>query len=572
MAGPGTEPLPKLTLMPISIFSRIVCLFVALILLVNAPARGQNATGVSSSGEPRTGSSDPEFRVKVIGDADELFFVLMSSTEDPKDAGKRLESSAVFARGTGDSKWTWLGVFAGFTSDLAVWRNQLVLLQADGTWRSAYVGGSSSGVPVRDGTLLRLAAQGDALFGLVAQPGVFRLVRLEAGAWRELGELPAPPNLGPVTTGTVELAVMNDVATVAMVADGGEVMVAVSSTLPPSLSTTLPSTRTTSPATSPATAPVTWASRPPFTPRKPAESLRLFPLGNSVALWVNPGLSSGGDVYLDERLDDSPSAERARRTPPSFSLGADGGEAAVSGGRVRLFYSPKSGGVRPPSSSTEPEIFERVFDATGEQLGEPGRVVLPLGPSNEDRLSVAVGAFAFGGLFLAVLLSWRRRSETPVAVLEGAFRLPLASRTKRLLAGLIDCSPLVLVTAYLVSTNTTMASEFVLTPKVVFTELVAIAVVVTHTCLSELIAGKTLGKAVFGLRVTDLTGKTAHPSRILLRNCFKAVDLLLLLPLVSILISPLRQSVGDSASATLVLETPPVSPSDAPLPPSPPRE
>jgi len=140
---------------------------------------------------------------------------------------------------------------------------------------------------------------------------------------------------------------------------------------------------------------------------------------------------------------------------------------------------------------------------------------------------------------LAVLLSWRRRSETPVAVLEGAFRLPLASRTKRLLAGLIDCSPLVLVTAYLVSTNTTMASEFVLTPKVVFTELVAIAVVVTHTCLSELIAGKTLGKAVFGLRVTDLTGKTAHPSRILLRNCFKAVDLLLLLPLVWLPLLPL---------------------------------
>jgi uncharacterized RDD family membrane protein YckC len=235
----------------------------------------------------------------------------------------------------------------------------------------------------------------------------------------------------------------------------------------------------------------------------------------------------------------------------------------VSGNRVRFFYDPAEGTEPSDTALTaEPKIFERVFDYSGAALGEPVPVELPMGMGVEERLSVLAAAVVFGGLFLAVLLSWRRRSETPVAVLEAAFSLPLASRTKRFLAGAIDAAPFILATGYLMATHSE-AENFSMTPRYLFIELVAAASVITHTMICEVISGRTIGKMIFGLRVGDLSGQRAAPSRIVLRNLFKAIDLILLLPLVSILISPLRQSIGDSASATLVLENAPLPPSEA---------
>lgn len=80
-----------------------------------------------------------------------------------------------------------------------------------------------------------------------------------------------------------------------------------------------------------------------------------------------------------------------------------------------------------------------------------------------------------------------------------------------------------------------------------------IGLYVVYCVIAELIAGRTLGKLLLGMRVAALDGQRARAWRIVVRNVLKVLDLivwpLLLLPLFT----PLRQRLGDMAADTVVL-------------------
>jgi uncharacterized RDD family membrane protein YckC len=88
--------------------------------------------------------------------------------------------------------------------------------------------------------------------------------------------------------------------------------------------------------------------------------------------------------------------------------------------------------------------------------------------------------------------------------------------------------------------------------------IAAYGVYFLHTLLSELFTGRTLGKWIFGLRVTTLDGARPRPMALLIRNFVRVLEFHLLLPLIVIVFSPLNQRIGDMAAGTVVLadETP----------------
>ncbi len=78
-------------------------------------------------------------------------------------------------------------------------------------------------------------------------------------------------------------------------------------------------------------------------------------------------------------------------------------------------------------------------------------------------------------------------------------------------------------------------------------------VYIGHCLLTETFTARTLGKALFGLRVTDLRGGAPNVWQVLARNFMKVFDLiappLLILPLVG----PYRQRLGDMVGRTVVV-------------------
>ena len=81
----------------------------------------------------------------------------------------------------------------------------------------------------------------------------------------------------------------------------------------------------------------------------------------------------------------------------------------------------------------------------------------------------------------------------------------------------------------------------------------AIGLFVGHTLLTELFTARTLGKALVGLRVTNLAGGPPNVWQGLGRNLMKVFDLIAYPLLILPLIGPNRQRLGDLVARTVVV-------------------
>jgi uncharacterized RDD family membrane protein YckC len=148
-------------------------------------------------------------------------------------------------------------------------------------------------------------------------------------------------------------------------------------------------------------------------------------------------------------------------------------------------------------------------------------------------------------LFLAILgaIRFRRQMLATTFDLE---KIHLAPLGRRLSAGVIDLFPLVIGIAIMTGPVSDQAREIVLAASV--------SVYLLHTALGEMFAGRSLGKWLMGLRVVNLTGERPNKLLLLLRNLLRVIDIgLLFVPLIVVLLSPLRQRTGDVAAGTLVV-------------------
>lgn len=80
------------------------------------------------------------------------------------------------------------------------------------------------------------------------------------------------------------------------------------------------------------------------------------------------------------------------------------------------------------------------------------------------------------------------------------------------------------------------------------------ALFITHTMAGELLAGRSLGKALTGLRVAGLDGKPAAPWRIVVRGLFKWLELLSPALAALAVFSPFGQRLGDLLAGTVVVQ------------------
>ena len=92
--------------------------------------------------------------------------------------------------------------------------------------------------------------------------------------------------------------------------------------------------------------------------------------------------------------------------------------------------------------------------------------------------------------------------------------------------------------------------------------LMLIGLTVLHTTVTELVTGRSAGKALVGTRLTDLDGAPSTAGRVLLRGMLKPFDLIAYLLLVLPVINPGRQRLADLIAGTLVVR--PVADPDAP--------
>jgi uncharacterized RDD family membrane protein YckC len=129
----------------------------------------------------------------------------------------------------------------------------------------------------------------------------------------------------------------------------------------------------------------------------------------------------------------------------------------------------------------------------------------------------------------------------------------LAPLGVRFVAGLVDLAPILAVAAIIHPANA--ANPLASVDKNSFESLSTLATFayILHTTVAELICGQSLGKMAFGLRVVGPDGGTPTKRAFLLRNLLRVIDAALALPLLTVLISPLRQRVGDMVAGTVVV-------------------
>jgi uncharacterized RDD family membrane protein YckC len=99
--------------------------------------------------------------------------------------------------------------------------------------------------------------------------------------------------------------------------------------------------------------------------------------------------------------------------------------------------------------------------------------------------------------------------------------------------------------------------------------LLAIAVHVAHTTLTELFTGSTLGKAICGCRIITMNGSRPNPAQVLIRNATKVLEMVVPFLLIFAVLSPTYQRLGDLLARTLVVThgRPPQEPEDENQPP-----
>lgn len=190
-------------------------------------------------------------------------------------------------------------------------------------------------------------------------------------------------------------------------------------------------------------------------------------------------------------------------------------------------------------------IEQRLNSKTGEPDGDAVALPLPA-VSIEPVFQRWAQIVLMAALIFAMAASVRRRQEMQEASLDPA-KLPLAPFSTRLAAGVIDLLPAI-AAMWLAPVTPTHPKEI----GGLITTLIGFGVYLVLTTVVEVVAGRSLGKMVTGLRVVGLDGQPAPVGARVVRNLLRVIDFPIM-PLALILFSPLRQRAGDLAAGTLVL-------------------
>lgn len=482
--------------------------------------------------------------------SDDTLWIAQIHPPQSKDAE---ESTTVRYRSTNTADQTWheLPEFLGRVVQMSHDGQSLVVLMASGEWDLLWPGGDSVGPSLPDHSkMLSIASDRDLLYA-VGLPG---------------GEPPA-------TTNSSDLSANSDATTVPTTAESSA---ATAPTTQPRIATDKPilydfedgiwkaiANCPASHATQPGDVSLSIVDRKPMLAQLEPGAVAVYELNDNKEwvlqkkialpaaprmfkllsdtqrpiLWADTG-EPGGTLYLGGSTWQKP-ISLTLSSPVQHETDRTVAEAA---GNIRLFIADTTG-----------KIFEQRYDSNGQRQGNIATLEAPE-PSSPDFMDTWPMMLLMAALAFLMLSSIRRQdSATAAEAQPGASdALVLAPSGQRLLAAMIDAIPLIVAAIYVldsVANPFDWANLSSTLPPII----IAMVIYLLHTTITELFAGRSLGKMIVGLRVVTTDGGTPGKSAMLLRNLLRLLDVIPIPLGFIVLTTPLRQRVGDMIAKTVVI-------------------
>jgi uncharacterized RDD family membrane protein YckC len=253
-------------------------------------------------------------------------------------------------------------------------------------------------------------------------------------------------------------------------------------------------------------------------------------------LWVQQ--QSGPDlIYLLKGPNPQP-----LRLQPISDIPAKDRTVASFGGSIRMI-----------GQSNAKFIEQRFAIDTGRPEGKPAELALPVSPVFDVQ---ALQTVIFIGASLLVLLGWFRQQTSEDDEEKQRPEVVPAPIGRRLIAGFIDASPVILTMLVFFVRDRQYASAPIQSRQLML--LIAYwasgLFYILYMTLVESLGGRSLGKILFGLRVVTVEGLAPTPGAMAMRNVLRLFDVsLFFLPVIVVAFFPLRQRAGDLAAGTLVV-------------------
>lgn len=484
-------------------------------------------------------------RTLLVDESDQTIWVMVSP---PQDDGQTAQSM-VFSRPLGNLNWQLMYQIAAPVRAMTHQDGEAAILLENGQWMFVYQGGRSLGSSVPgNGELVQIAGNKDHLFGLAWVPGGLATMRASTQLAKKVIHAAAPQEKNESVATTAPTAQSRLV--LMRYALGAWTGVAEINAVPPKAAVSLGSANgkvTVAYQTGTRQLQVVnWSAEHGLEPLKPihasfdiAQFKVFFPAGR-LTIWTAPDAGAGSlyrwnggwsnPVVLSETTDLSKPGAR---------------DIAAGNKEIRFVYAKAD------------QWYVQQYRLDGAANGAPVQIL-----SQDDQTQTTESrwvSIAVIALLVFVMLSAFRRQDAIAETMQNRAQLHIAPLGRRLAAGLIDLSPYIIAVIVVSSKigRYERLTDAMNNPSVQDPLLITMGIYLLHTFLGELFFARSIGKYVIGLKVTDLHGEKPTTLAVFLRNLLRLIDLFVLfLPIV---ISPLRQRIGDLAGGTLVvLSKPPV--------------
>lgn len=443
------------------------------------------------------------------------------------DAPAKVASqSIIWTRSEGSKAWRATDSIPTPVAQVTHLGDQLVALLANGDWQFV---GQSTGRPLPDSArIIALAGDRNALWAL----GRFGAPSTQSAATQSAVTQPAgtqhAPGLGLyllergdwVAKATLPADLFNASIAMGMVASHPTVAIATGSTL--QLQQFEPDGE--------------WADlgAQPIAPG--TRALRLLETDGRIFIYV---ANDSGSASLLVRADKWLAPVPLTATSPVRTLGE-------AGGMLRFIYAD---GTKLQEQRIDPR--------TAKLEGPPAEVPLPRAGDTQD-----VAAYIKWATLVIVALvmfhTYQRRDRYQKPAIDWQ-QYQTAPLLRRLLAALIDLIPFFAASFYLgirfpSTGNMEEAMQAIIESREGLIIMgVGVLAYVLHTAITEMIAGRSVGKMACGLYVIGINGKTPSKLAFLVRNLLRPIDMQFLIVLALIAFLPLRQRIGDLAGGTVVV-------------------
>lgn len=272
--------------------------------------------------------------------------------------------------------------------------------------------------------------------------------------------------------------------------------------------------------------------------------LKLLDVLGRPALWIADPNSAGSLYFASEKW-----THPVKLVPSQRLEGFDQRSLAFALGQLRLIATNGKG-----------TIAEQLYQADGTLLGEASRT-MTAPTAMQKRVGDVMKVIVMAALVAWMLGSLRQRPNL-AEIIKRIDTLNVAPLERRFIGGAIDAVPLFvgLIASYIFSRQNDQPPTGIVnfaSPEFISVYL-GVGLYFLHVTLAELLGARSIGKLLTGTRVVSIDGTPAAASQILARNALRLIDLILMgIPLLSTVQSPLRQRVGDMMAATIVVNVAP---------------